>query len=76
MLVTFTRDFRGRATNEQYYQAGEVVDLPAEAVRALLAEGAVRVELVIESAPEPVAPSAPDPVKVKRRAAASHRTRD
>jgi hypothetical protein len=40
MLVKFVRDFRGRATAEQYYTAGTVVDLPEGQAVMVLAEGA------------------------------------
>lgn len=76
MLVTFKRDFRGRATNEQYYEAGEVAELDAATVQALLAEGAVDVVTAIEPAATPVPEPVAEPVKLKRRAAAAHRTRE
>jgi hypothetical protein len=51
-LVTFLRDFQGRATAERFYPAGTVVDLPEGQAAMCLAEGAVAVV-----APEvPVAP--------------------
>ena len=78
MLVTFKRDFRGRATNEQYFEAGEVAELDAATVQALLAEGAVDVVTVIEPAATPAPEPEPvvEPAKLKRRAAAAHRTRE
>ena len=51
MKVTFLRDFRGRATAEQFYTAGTVVDLPSWQAQACLAEGAVSVVVVGEVPP-------------------------
>jgi len=80
MLVTFKRGFRGRATNEQYFEAGEVAEFDAATVRSLLAEGAVDVVTVIEPAatpaPEPEPAPVVEPAKLKRRGAAAHRTRE
>ena len=39
--VTFLRDFRGRATGEQFFTAGTTVDLPSWMVGLLRAEGVV-----------------------------------
>lgn len=50
--VTFLRDFRGRASGEEYFTAGTVVERPEWQVQALLAEG-----VVVVAAPEvPAAP--------------------
>ena len=51
--VKFVRDFRGMATKEHYFQAGEVVDFPYLDSPQLIAEGAV--ELVEETEPEVIA---------------------
>jgi hypothetical protein len=51
MKVEFLRDFRGRATGENYYTAGTVADLPDWQAAACLAEGAVSVVPVAEVLP-------------------------
>jgi hypothetical protein len=55
--VQFLRDFQGRATKENYYTAGTVVDLPDWQASACLAEKVVSVVSVAEVPPlaEPVA---------------------
>jgi hypothetical protein len=70
-LVKFLRDFGGRATAEQHYPAGTVVDLPAWQVSMCLAEGAA--EKVVSAGDVPPlddagagATSTPAPVKPKR----------
>jgi hypothetical protein len=46
MKIKFLSDFRGRETNEQFYQAGEVVELPLETAERLINDGrAERVEI-------------------------------
>jgi hypothetical protein len=62
LTVRFTRDFRGRASREEFYAADEVANLPGDVVQALLAEGAVEVLTDVEPEPEPK----PE-VKPKRR---------
>ncbi len=49
--VTFLRDFRGRATAEQFYTAGQTVDLPGWQVAACLAEGVVRLAVLVGAEP-------------------------
>ena len=50
MRVKFLRDFRGRATGENYYTAGTVADLPDWQAAMCLAEGAVS-GVVVEQVP-------------------------
>ena len=61
MKVTFLRDFRGRATAENYYTAGTVVDLPAWQAQACLAEGVVSVVPVVEVPPVETPVEVPPP---------------
>lgn len=77
-LIRFTRDFRGRASNEQYYQEGEVVDCPTAAL--IVAEGAavfvdptpadvietMTVKLEAEAAQEVPAPEPPKKSKGRK----------
>lgn len=57
-LIKFLRDFRGTATNEQFYEAGSIVDLATAA--SVVAEGAaefvapeVNTPTAVEKAAEP-----------------------
>ena len=61
MKVTFLRDFRGRATAENYYTAGTTVDLPDWQARMCLAEGAVSVVPVVEVPPVETPVEVPPP---------------
>ena len=38
MKIKMLSDFRGRETNEQYYQAGQVADLPDDVAARLVAD--------------------------------------
>lgn len=72
--VRFLRDFRGVSTNEQFYEAGEVVDLANAAL--VVAEGAAEYfsppEVIAETlpapdaTPEPEAPPIKTPIKKTR----------
>lgn len=44
MKIKFRTDFRGRETGEQFYQAGQVVELEAELAERLVRDG--RAEIV------------------------------
>jgi hypothetical protein len=74
MKVTFLRDFRGRATGENYYTAGTVVDLPDWQAAACLSEGAVEYVVSVPEVPAVTdagagAPPPPAPVVGARKPA-------
>ena len=53
MLVQFVRDYQGKATGPHFYRAGQTVDLPDAAARAVVSEGAaVPAEPAEEAQPE------------------------
>ena len=56
--VTFLRDYRGRATGEQFFTAGTTVDLPSWMVGLLRAEGVVALS---EAAPAVTGAEVPSP---------------
>lgn len=56
MRIRFLRDFRSAATNEEFYPAGAVADLPRGA--EVVAEGAAE-PAEPEPAPEPEPPAVP-----------------
>ncbi len=63
MLIKFTRDFQSAATNENFYTAGTVADLPRGA--EIVAEGAAEI-VTIDSRRgqvEPKEDTPPAPVK-------------
>lgn len=39
MLIAFTQDYRGKLTGEQFFRAGELVDIPDAAAAQLVADG-------------------------------------
>jgi hypothetical protein len=59
MLIQFSRDYRGKLTNENYYTAGTIVDLDDGPAANIVAEGAAIVveplteEQPVEEAPKP-----------------------
>lgn len=65
MRIRFLRDFQGVATGEQFYQAGEVADLPhgdrvvAEGAAELAPEPELDPDTPLASPPEVPAPIAP-----------------
>ena len=60
--IRFLRDFRGRASAEQYFENGAIANLPDELVVMLLAEGAVEKTGPAAIPPVPAAaPAAPKP---------------
>jgi len=68
MLIRFTRDYRGKLTNENFHVAGTEIDIDDGLAAGIIAEGAaVAVELPTEDTP---AENAPQPVKRKRRKSA------
>ena len=71
--VTFLRDFRGRATGEQFFTAGMTVDLPSWMVGLLRAEGVVAPS---EAAPVETGAEVPSPASAPapRRKSATKRT--
>lgn len=54
MFIRFLRDFRSAATNEEFYEAGQEVDLPDGAL--IVAEGAAEI-VTIDSRRGQVEPS-------------------
>jgi hypothetical protein len=50
MKIKMLIDFRGRETNEQYYQAGQTVDLPDDIAARLVADK--RAELAEQPTPQ------------------------
>lgn len=53
MKIKFLSDFRGRETNEQFYQSGDIVDLPGDIAARLVTDGRA-VEIVEKVAKLPV----------------------
>lgn len=69
-VIRFTRDFRGRATNEQYFEAGTVIDLPTgdqviTEGAAELFDGDYTAPVFPDAKPEAQAEQAPDPARSK-----------
>ena len=62
--IRFLRDFRGRASAEQFFEKGTIANLPDELVAMLLAENAV--ELTGPAAIPPVPAAAPVAPKPRR----------
>lgn len=68
MRIRFLRDFRGHATNEQFYEAGTTVDLDSAIAQACIAEGAaVVVPLVAREGQASPKQEAPQPRQRGRR---------
>ena len=61
--VTFLRDFRGRATGEQFFTAGTTVDLPSWMVGMLRAEGVIAMSEAapVETGAEALTSASPSP---------------
>ena len=56
MKVKFINGFRGKETNEVYYEPGQVVDLDDDTAALLIRDGrctAVEIEIVVEEPPKP-----------------------
>ncbi len=51
--IRFTRDYRGKLTQEQYYVAGTVVSLDDSAATQIVAEDAAELVVTEEPKPEP-----------------------
>ena len=69
--IRFLRDFRGRASAEQYFEKGAIANLPDEQVVMLLAEGAVEKTGAAAIPPVPAAaPVAPKPRRGRPKKAA------
>lgn len=66
MRVKFLRDFRGRATNEIFYEAGVEVDLSDDQASAVISEGAAE---AVKAAPPPKPHAEPAPAPVGGRRA-------
>ena len=59
MMVQFQRNYRGKLTQEQFYQVGDVVELEDTAAQRLIQQGVAEPEPAPEPEPEPEAPIPP-----------------
>jgi|JI10StandDraft_1071094.scaffolds.fasta_scaffold80144_4 hypothetical protein len=66
MLIQFSRDYRGKLTQEIFYTAGTIADLDSGCAMQIIAEGAA---VAVEQPTEQPAEDAPKP-KRKRKPAA------
>lgn len=56
-MIQMLNDFRGRASGEIYYQAGQIVSAGREFEQAMVAEGVA--EFVVESRESPIDEESP-----------------
>lgn len=67
MLIKFSRDYRGKLTNELFYVAGTEVDIDDGAAMQIVAQGAAVV--VGQPTEEQPVEDAPKPTRRKRKSA-------